>query len=124
MKKLAPNVIIKIENIYYNFNKADIREDAKPSLNRLIDVLQQNPTMTIQLNAHTDCRGSDAYNNKLSKARAASVVKYLIEKGIAADRLQSQGYGETDPIDKCDCKTCTEEQYQMNRRTEFKILKM
>jgi outer membrane protein OmpA-like peptidoglycan-associated protein/tetratricopeptide (TPR) repeat protein len=125
LHELKKDVVIKIENIYYDYNKANIREDAKPSLDRLLDVLNQNPTMQIQLNSHTDCRGSDAYNMKLSAARAASVVKYLISRGIDGSRLKSHGYGETDPVDKCaDCKKCTEEQHQRNRRTEFKILEI
>ncbi len=125
MKKLEVGAIIKIENIYYDYDKANIREDAKPSLNRLLDLMQQNPNISIQINSHTDCRGSDAYNMRLSKARAASVVKYLIERGVDASRMSSKGFGETVPIEQCaDCKKCTESQYQANRRTEFQILKM
>ena len=125
MKKLEVGAVIKIENIYYDYNKANIREDAKPSLNRLFDLMQQNPNISIQINSHTDCRGSDAYNMKLSDARAASVVRFLIEKGVDAARMKSKGYGESAPIEQCaDCKKCTEAQYQANRRTEFQILKM
>lgn len=125
MKKLDIGVKIRLDNIYYDYDKSNIREDAKPSLNRLYDLLVQTPTMNIQINSHTDCRGADAYNLKLSKARAASVVKFLTEKGIEAGRMQSKGFGETDPVDKCeDCKKCTQAQYQQNRRTEFEILKM
>jgi outer membrane protein OmpA-like peptidoglycan-associated protein/tetratricopeptide (TPR) repeat protein len=125
MKKLEVGAIIKIENIYYDYNKANIREDAKPSLNRLFDLMQQNPNISIQINSHTDCRGSDAYNMRLSDARAASVVKYLIERGVEASRMRSKGYGESMPVEQCaDCKKCTENQYQANRRTEFQILKM
>ncbi|MES2477785.1 MAG: OmpA family protein [Bacteroidota bacterium] len=125
MKKLEVGAIIRIENIYYDYDKANIREDAKPSLNRLLELMQQNKGLNIQINSHTDCRGSDTYNAKLSQARAASVVKYLNQSGIEIERMQSKGFGEFAPIDECsDCKQCSEEQHQKNRRTEFQILKM
>ena len=121
MKKLEIGEVYKIDNIYYDYNKATIRQDAKPALDQLITLLNQNPTMKIQLNSHTDCRGSDVYNMKLSQNRARSVVNYLVERGISADRLQSKGFGETNPVNDCDCSKCTEEQHQDNRRTEFQI---
>ncbi len=71
------------------------------------------------------CRGRDAYNLRLSQARAASVIKYLQQRGIDRSRLKSQGYGETEPVHRCtNCDACTEEQHQMNRRTEFRIIAM
>ena len=85
-------------------------------------MLEKNPNIKIELASHTDCRGKDAYNETLSQKRAESVVKYLIGKGIDANRLTAKGYGETMPIEKCDCETCTEEQHQKNRRTTFKIV--
>ncbi len=121
MTKLQVGGIYKIDNIYYDYNKATIRESAKPALERLLDVLAQNPGMHIQLNSHTDCRGSDSYNFKLSNERAHSVVMYLIEKGVSIDRLQYKGYGEGTPVNNCGCEQCTEEQHQDNRRTEFQI---
>jgi len=121
MKKLEIGEVYKIDNIYYDYNKATIREDAKPSLDQLINLLNQNPTMQIQLNSHTDCRGSDLYNMKLSQNRARSVVNYLVERGISADRLKFKGFGETNPVSNTDCLKCTEEQHQENRRTEFQI---
>lgn len=124
MKKLEVGEVYKIENIYYDFNKANIREDAKPSLERLIVLLNQYPQMHIQVNSHTDCRGSDAYNMKLSNARARAVIEYLKQRGISTSRLQSKGYGERKPVDKCECSKCTEMQYQNNRRTEFQIISM
>jgi outer membrane protein OmpA-like peptidoglycan-associated protein len=78
--------------------------------------------MKIQLNSHTDCRGSDSYNMKLSQNRAKAVVNYLIERGVSLDRLKFRGFGETMPVNDCDCLKCTEEQYQDNRRTEFQIV--
>lgn len=125
MKELKVGQVYKIDNIYYDYNKANVREDAKPSLNRLIQLLQQYPEMNIQVNSHTDCRGADAYNLNLSKARAASVIKYLQERGINKKHLQSKGFGETNPVESCPvCDDCSEEQHQRNRRTEFQILSM
>jgi outer membrane protein OmpA-like peptidoglycan-associated protein len=125
MKKLQVGEVYRIENIYYDYDKANIREDAKPSLNLLLELLNQYPQMRIQVNSHTDCRGSDAYNLRLSQGRANSVIKYLGERGISKDRLQYKGYGETAPVEKCgQCEKCTEEQHQKNRRTEFQIVTM
>jgi outer membrane protein OmpA-like peptidoglycan-associated protein/Tol biopolymer transport system component len=125
MKELKVGEVYKIENIYYDFNKSNIREDAKPSLNQLLNLLDRYPQMVIQVNSHTDCRGSGAYNMKLSKDRAQSVIRYLHERGISESRLQFKGYGETKPISKCaNCNDCTEAQHQQNRRTEFQIISM
>ncbi len=122
MKKLQVGEVYKIDNIYYDYNKATIRDDAKPSLDQLIRLLKEYPNMHIQINSHTDCRGSDTYNIKLSQNRASAVVKYLVERGIAIERLKAKGFGETNPISNCDCLKCTETQYQENRRTEFQII--
>lgn len=123
-KKLEVGEVYKIENIYYDYNKSTIRQDAKPSLDQLITLLNLYPNMKIQLNSHTDCRGSDLYNMKLSQNRARSVVNYLVERGISADRLKFRGFGETMPVNDCDCLKCTEQQYQENRRTEFQIIEL
>ena len=124
MTQLTVGGIYKIDNIYYDYNKATIRDDAKPSLERLLDVLNKYPNMRIQLNSHTDCRGSDVYNYKLSNSRAHSVMLYLKEKGISENRLKYKGFGETVPVNNCKCESCTEEQHQGNRRTEFQIMSL
>ena len=81
--------------------------------------------MSIQVNSHTDCRGANAYNMNLSKARANSVIKYLQERGINKKRLEFKGFGETKPVEDCPvCDECSEEQHQRNRRTEFQIVSM
>lgn len=113
---------IVIKDIYYDFNKASIREDAKANLNGLVNILNLNPNLRVQLNAHTDCRGRAGYNQNLSQQRANSAVNYLIEQGIDAERLVAKGYGENSPIEKCNCNDCSEEQHQRNRRTTFTIL--
>lgn len=113
---------IRLENIYYDFDKWDIREDAKPTLNKLAENLQLNPDIHIQLSSHTDCRGNDGYNEDLSQKRAQSAVDYLISKGIDVSRLVAKGYGESEPEVDCLCARCTEEEHQSNRRTTFKII--
>ena len=112
---------IVLENIYYDYDKWDIRKDAEPSLDRLAGMLRQNADIKIQLGSHTDCRGNDAYNIALSQKRAQSAVNYLISKGIDPSRLTAVGYGETSPAASCACARCTEAEHQLNRRTTFKI---
>ena len=91
-------------------------------MDKLSEVLQLNPDISIELASHTDCRGQDRYNQELSQKRAQSVVNYLIDKGIDANRLGAKGYGETTPVTDCICARCTEEEHQRNRRTTFKIV--
>lgn len=122
LDKLIRNKEIVLQNIYYDFDKWDIRSDAVPTLNNLSTILRDNPNIKIRLASHTDCRGSASYNQDLSQKRAQSVVDYLISKGIAPERLSAIGYGESIPAVKCDCSKCTEEEYQANRRTTFTIL--
>ena len=115
---------ITLDNIYYDFDAADIRADAEPTLRELSTTLQQNPDIRIQLASHTDCRGNDRYNETLSQRRAQAAVDYLIGLGIDSDRLSAKGYGEAAPTADCFCSRCTEEEHQRNRRTTFKILDM
>jgi peptidoglycan-associated lipoprotein len=122
LDRIFRNREIVLENIYYDYEKSDIRPDAEPTLNRLADILRQNPTIRIQMGSHTDCRGNDGYNQNLSQARAQSAVNYLIAKGIGADRLEAIGYGERAPAADCACAKCTEPEHQTNRRTTFKVL--
>lgn len=123
LSKIYQNIEIVLDNIYYDFDKSDIRKDAEPTLDSLAQILSQNPKIQIELASHTDCRGNEDYNLNLSQKRAESVVKYLISKGIDSSRLTAKGYGESALLDNCACEACTEEQHQRNRRTTFKILK-
>lgn len=116
------NTEIVLQNIYYDFNKWDIREDARPALDSLVHLLNDNPDIQIQLSSHTDCRGDDAFNEDLSQKRATSAIQYLIANGIDPDRLTAVGYGEQRPFIECPCAQCTEEEHQANRRTSFTIL--
>lgn len=126
--KLQPvnkeGIVFVLDNIYYDFNKSDIRPDAAKVLDQLVNTMTENPTLQIELSSHTDSRGSDNYNMKLSDRRAKSAVDYIISKGIAKERLVSKGYGETRLVNECaNGVKCTEEQHQANRRTEVKVLK-
>ena len=137
---------VLIENIFYDFNKATLRPESATALDKLVQTLKENPNVTIELSAHTDCRGSDQYNERLSQRRAESVVNYLIAHGIAADRLTPKGYGESRPkrikrkvaekypflkegdiLTEAYISQLPEEQqepcHQLNRRTEFIVLR-
>lgn len=122
LDKIFADQEINLANIYYDFDKWDITNASKPTLDALAKILEDNPQINIQLSSHTDCRGEDDYNQDLSQKRAQSVVDYLITAKIAPSRLIAKGYGESSLIETCACATCTEEQHQINRRTTFKIL--
>ena len=114
----------RLSNIYYDFDKWNIRNDAQPSLDSLVKVMETYP-VTIELGSHTDCRGSDEYNRILSQKRAESAVQYIVSKGIDPKRIIAKGYGESRLINDCRCEKnihCSEEQHQLNRRTEFTVI--
>lgn len=136
-----------VENIFYDYDKADLRPESKTALNELIAVLHDNPNVTIEMASHTDRWGSDAYNINLSERRAKSVVDYLVENGISRNRLQPHGYGKSRPktvtkriarlypqfkegdiLTEEFIKTLSEEDQQaadqINRRTEFSVLSL
>jgi outer membrane protein OmpA-like peptidoglycan-associated protein len=119
LDRLALNKTFVLENIYYDLDKFNIRDDAAIELDKLVQILKDNPTVKIELSSHTDSRATDSYNNKLSQNRAQSAVDYIVTKGIDKERMVAKGYGETQLIIK-DAKT--EEEHQKNRRTEFTIL--
>lgn len=113
---------IVLENIYYDFDKCTIRKDAAEELNKLVQLLKDNPDIDIEMGSHTDSRGPSQYNDLLSSRRAISAVRYLIRQGINPDRLTWKGYGKTELVNECDGTiNCTEKQHQENRRTEFKV---
>ena len=112
----------KINIIYFDLDKWNIRPDAAIDLAKLLDVLEQNPSMKINIRSHTDSRASDKYNDALSKNRAKSTKDWLVKNGIAANRLTSEGLGEKELVNKCsDGVECTEAEHQLNRRSEFII---
>ncbi len=114
--------LFDVNPIYYDLDKSNIRPDAAAELDKIVQVLKDNPAISIELGSHTDARASASYNLKLSQRRAESAVKYIIEHGIEASRIKAKGYGETQLINGCsDGVDCSEEAHQENRRTEFKI---
>ena len=129
------SIPVLVRGVYYEFDKADLTDNSREALDRLVKVLKENPNITIELSAHCDYRGRAEYNERLSQRRAESVVKYLTEHGIEAERLTAKGYGESQP--KTVSKKMTEkypfllklkpEQQEvcnsLNRRTEFRVLR-
>ena len=124
LEAIVINKAIRIENIYYDFDKSNIRPDAAIELDKLVKIMQENPTIWIELGSHTDSRGNDQYNQWLSQSRANSAVQYIIDRGIEKNRITAKGYGESQLMNKCSNGVkCTEAEHQLNRRTEFKIVK-
>lgn len=111
-------VTVIIKNIYFNFDKTDLKPESFPELNRLTRLMKENPGITIEIGGHTDDKGSDEYNVELSDGRANSVMNYLLEQGIDADRMIAKGYGESEPIST----NYTDEGRAENRRVVFTIL--
>ncbi|WP_452224642.1 OmpA family protein [Lacinutrix chionoecetis] len=123
---LTPLIIdseIVINPIFFDYNKSDIRPDAAYELENIVAVMREHPTMVIKIEAHTDSRGRDAYNEKLSDRRAKSTRDYLFSRGIAIDRIESAiGYGESQLINHCgNGVQCSEAEHQQNRRSKFII---
>jgi outer membrane protein OmpA-like peptidoglycan-associated protein len=120
--------IMVVPNVYYNVNRWNIRPDAAVELDRLATIMQQNPSLQIELTSHTDCRASSRYNMVLSARRAKAAVDYLVRKGIKIQRIIAVGYGESQITNGCVCEPsnyspCTEAQHQENRKTEVKVLR-
>ena len=121
LTKIIKNKAIEVKDILYDYNKYDIRPDAAIRLDTLVQTLVDNPKISIELSSHTDQRGKDAYNLKLSQQRAQAAVDYIVSKGIDKARITAKGYGETKPIV---VKPTSEAEYQRNRRTEFKVTRV
>jgi peptidoglycan-associated lipoprotein len=117
------NQAIRLNNIYYDFDDDKILPDAEKDLNLLLDIMNQYEDMVIELSSHTDSRGITRYNEDLSQRRANSAKRWLVENGISEERIKPVGYGESQLLNKCkNGVRCSEEEHQLNRRTEFKIL--
>ncbi len=124
LKIIEINKPIVLENIYYDFGKWGIRDDAIPALKDLLKILKDNPNIDIELSAHTDNTGAILYNDFLSEQRASSVKDYLVENGINETRIIARGYGEREPIAPNELENGKDnpEGRQLNRRTEFKVI--
>ncbi len=118
LEEIILDKAFELENIYYDFDSANIRADAAKELDKLVTILKDNPPIKIELSSHTDARGEAAYNQELSKRRAESAVAYIISQGIDPSRIKARGYGESQLIIE---NAQTEEEHETNRRTEFKV---
>lgn len=126
LDKIEINKVFKLENIYFEFDSTRIQQSAAKELDKLVQLLIDNPEIKIEMGSHTDSVGSNSYNYELSKGRAEATVRYLIANGISADRLTARGYGEEKPIARNTNPNGTDNKAgrDMNRRTEFKILEV
>lgn len=120
MQPVEVGLTVRLDHIYFDFDKTTLKKESYAELAKVIDFLNRNPTVEIEIAGHTDSRGSDEYNQRLSQGRTQAVVDYLISQGISPKRLQAVGYGESRPVDTND----TEEGRAKNRRVEFTVLKM
>lgn len=118
LQPIEVNAAVVLRNIFYDVKKYDLRPESQVELDKVVQLLQDNPTVKVQIEGHTDNVGAPADNQKLSEARAKSVVNYLNAKGIKADRLTAKGYGETKPI----ADNSTDAGRAQNRRTELKVI--
>lgn len=124
LKPIVPVITeteVILQPIYFEYDKSNITAQGAEELNKLVVVMNEHPEMVIFAKSHTDNRGSDSYNMRLSDRRAKATVQYLISKGIAKERISGKGFGESEP--KVACKSCTEEEHAQNRRSEFLIVK-
>jgi len=121
LNKLVLDKPIVLENIYYEFDEDFITDAAAVELDKLVGILEDNPQIVIELSSHTDSRGDNEYNQDLSQRRAESAVQYLVESGIDPNRIAARGYGESQLIIK---NAITEDQHEINRRTEFKVTRI
>ncbi|MDP2089012.1 MAG: OmpA family protein [Flavobacteriaceae bacterium] len=125
IKLIPEEIIVQIDNVYFDFDKSNIRGDAKVVLDNLVDLMNKYPKMVIEVKSYTDSRGSHQYNDKLSQRRAKSTIDYMLKKGISNTRINGLGYGETVLVNNCaDQVNCTEAEHQLNRRSEIVVLKM
>lgn len=121
-KNKAGNSETIVENILFEFNKADLQEQSKQTLDKVVLAMLSNDKFNVELSAHSDSKGSDAYNLKLSEQRANSAKTYIISKGISAGRILAKGYGETKLINNCGNNViCSDDEHAVNRRLEFKL---
>lgn len=114
---------IEIADIYFEIGSTELTGQSKANLDSLVELMQNNPNLTVELGSHTDSSGSSLFNLNISEHRAIAVAEYLSSKGINAIRLIAKGYGETEPLNGCtDGVPCSKEQLDVNRRLEFKVL--
>ena len=122
LKPLRIDSAIALNNIYYDYNRATIRPDAQFELDKVVELLRVNPSIVVELGSHTDSRGDQKYNQRLSQERAQSAVDYITSKGIDERRLSARGYGESKLLNRCSSFVeCSDDEHARNRRTELRI---
>ena len=115
--------LLKLKPIYFDFDRFNIRPDAAEELTKVLAVMESNPSLVVEIRSHTDSRGNDAYNLSLSDKRAKSTADWIVNRGIEPSRISGEGFGETQLINDCgNGADCTEEQHQLNRRSEFIVI--
>ena len=125
VEKVAVGQKFVLENIFYDFDKWNILPESEVELDKLVKVLNENPSWKVELGSHTDSRGSDSYNETLSQKRSDSAVGYIVGKGISKSRIIAKGYGESQLVNRCaNGVKCSDDEHRQNRRTEFTILEM
>ncbi len=123
MEAIVMNKAIEIPNIYYDLGKATIKPEAAQELDKVVKLLQDNPSIQIELSSHTDARGNSPQNMQLSQQRAESAKKYMVSKGINDLRIVAKGYGDTMIKNRCGKGVnCSEAEHAANRRTEIKVI--
>ncbi len=123
--EIKQNKVIEFHNIYFDYGSANLKEESKEVLDRIVEVMNENPTLEIELSGHTDSQSSADFNMKLSQRRADAAKEYIVSKGINASRIIAKGYGETRLLNHCkDGVKCSDEEHAINRRIEVKVLKL
>ena len=120
MIPIEVGITVRLNNIFFDFDKTTLRPESIPQLERVVQFMEENPTVVVEIGGHTDSKGSDEYNINLSQGRADAVVDYVIDRGVDFSRIITRGYGEHHPLDT----NATDEGRQTNRRVEFKILEI
>jgi outer membrane protein OmpA-like peptidoglycan-associated protein len=118
LKPLEVGLKVRLDKIYFDFDKTTLREESFEELEKVVQLLENNPNIKIEIAGHTDNKGSDTYNTNLSQGRAESVRKFLVKNWIEGERIQAKGYGESQP----ETENESEEGRQINRRVEFRVL--
>ena len=123
LERIRVNQVIEIPDVYYELGKWDITDKASAQLDKVVDFMNDNPSVSIELSSHTDSRGDDKYNIELSQKRAQSAVDYIASRGVSIERVIARGYGEAQLKNGCkDGVSCTEAEHKANRRTEIKVV--
>lgn len=122
--KIRENENFNLPAIHYGFDEYELNSEGREQVDKLIRIIRENPNIKVVLSGHTDSKGSDSYNKKLSQKRIESVIAYMQAKGVDVSQVEGTGYGETQLLNECDDGVeCTEEQHARNRRTEFKVIR-